>query len=117
MRLIKVNCPNCNAKLEVNVEMKRVVCNYCGTVCLVSKAIETLKLKGDVNVSSAEIIYDSNIKGKLENIKVLLKFGEFETAKEKYELLIKEYPSDGYLYMYLLMIEYRCSSFESLCRL
>ncbi|MBR3575576.1 MAG: TFIIB-type zinc ribbon-containing protein [Lachnospiraceae bacterium] len=116
-RMVPATCPNCGGQMSVDPEEENAVCNYCGTVCLVSKAIETLKLKGDVNVSSAEIIYDSNIKGKLENIKVLLKFGEFETAKEKCELLIKEYPSDGYLYMYLLMIEYRCSSFESLCRL
>ena len=43
MRLIKVNCPNCNAKLEVNVEMKRVVCNYCGTTALLDNEGEIVK--------------------------------------------------------------------------
>lgn len=43
MRLIKVNCPNCNAKLEVNAEMKRVVCNYCGTTALLDNEGEIVK--------------------------------------------------------------------------
>ena len=31
MRLVKLSCPNCNAKIEVNADMKKFVCNYCGT--------------------------------------------------------------------------------------
>ena len=48
MRLIKLNCPNCDAKLEVNAEMKRVVCNYCGTTALLNnegKIVKTVSYK------------------------------------------------------------------------
>ena len=30
MRLIDLKCPNCTAKLEVNADLKTIVCNYCG---------------------------------------------------------------------------------------
>ncbi len=56
MRLIKLNCPNCNAKLEVNVEMKRVVCNYCGTTALLDnegKIVKTISNKKCDDIKSS----------------------------------------------------------------
>ena len=31
MKIVKMNCPNCNGKLEINSNDKTTVCNYCGT--------------------------------------------------------------------------------------
>ena len=30
MKLIKLKCPNCNADVEVNKDLERATCNYCG---------------------------------------------------------------------------------------
>ena len=30
MKLIALECPKCNAQLEVNEELSQATCNYCG---------------------------------------------------------------------------------------
>lgn len=41
MKLIKLKCPNCNANVEVNKDLERATCNYCGTNFIIEDEKET----------------------------------------------------------------------------
>ena len=49
MKLIRIKCPGCGANLEVNQELDKVMCNYCGTQVLIddeaSKIVRIEKAK------------------------------------------------------------------------
>ena len=43
MKLVKLICPNCGAKLEIDGSMQRVFCQYCGTKLIVDQELRHMK--------------------------------------------------------------------------
>lgn len=41
MKLVKLECPNCHANIEVNSEFETAVCNYCRTEFLIKDENES----------------------------------------------------------------------------
>lgn len=89
MKLIKLNCPNCNSVLEVNEEMKQFTCNYCGTTTLLDD--EIIKVK---HISS-------NLTNLLADIEDYYDNGNYLKCYEMANELIKEYPKNKKLLSYL----------------
>ncbi len=52
MKLVTLSCPNCNAQLQINMELKQAVCNYCGHQFL----IDDERQKVDLNIVNPEVI-------------------------------------------------------------
>ncbi len=44
MRLVKLNCPNCNAALELDADRQTAFCQYCGTKILIDDEVQHIKL-------------------------------------------------------------------------
>lgn len=45
MKLISLQCKNCGATLEVNRELTKCMCTYCGNEMLIDNEIQTYKLE------------------------------------------------------------------------
>ena len=98
MKLVKLECPNCKSVLEVNEEMKKFTCNYCGTTTLLDD--EVIRVKH----------YNSKLDNILNEIEEYYDNGNYEKC---YDLTIKalyEYPNNKKLLNYknkkeLLMIK------------
>ncbi len=46
MKLVELNCPKCGALLQVNDELTRCTCNYCGNEILIDNEQRELKITG-----------------------------------------------------------------------
>lgn len=46
MKLIKLTCPNCGAQLEVDLAMKTMFCDFCGTEVLIDQEKHLLHFEG-----------------------------------------------------------------------
>ena len=44
MRLIKLICPTCGAKLEIDASLQKAFCQYCGTQLLVDDEKRRIEL-------------------------------------------------------------------------
>ena len=66
MKLITLKCPDCNARLEVNPDLEKIICNYCGAEIYIDDEatkldrIENVKLKHRIKNHEQDIkeIYD-----------------------------------------------------------
>lgn len=47
MKLIALECPKCNAQLEINTELTQATCNYCGCSFLIADEIERKNLDSE----------------------------------------------------------------------
>lgn len=52
MKLVTLSCPNCNAQLQINMELRRAVCNFCGHQFL----IDDERQKVDLNIVNPEVL-------------------------------------------------------------
>ena len=103
MKLVKLECPNCKAKFDVNEDMKKFTCNFCGTTTLLDDEVTRVKYyssKLDSIINEIEEYYDNgNYKKCIDIAKKYL--DEYPTnakiKKIKYNSIkkvIKEYYSD-----------------------
>ena len=46
MKLVELNCPKCGALLQVNDELTRCTCNYCGNEVLIDNEQREVKITG-----------------------------------------------------------------------
>ena len=81
MKIVKMNCPNCNGKLEINSDDKTTVCNYCGTTLAIDDGI--IRVEHTIN--------DNAENKKAKNAEAFIKFGEYDKALKLYEELTEEY--------------------------
>lgn len=102
MKLIPAKCPSCGANIEVNKDLEKAICQYCGTTILIQDAVEKYKIEfsGEVKVDGIE--------GKnelLKNAETLGELGKYNEAIQKFKIYWEKYPDDykGYL-SYLKMI-------------
>ena len=88
MKLVKLTCPNCNAKLEVNSEMKQFTCNYCGTTTLLDDESVTVR-----NISS-------RLNNCLVDLKEYYDNGNYKKCLDMASDLLKDYPKNDEIRSY-----------------
>lgn len=44
MTLEPAKCPSCGANIEVNKDLEKTICQYCGTTVLIKDAIQKYKV-------------------------------------------------------------------------
>ena len=93
MKLVKLNCPNCNGPLEIKEDQKKVKCKYCQTDVAVDD--EIIKIN--------HTIYSGDKDEKLRNVKALIKFGEYLKAYDILEDLSEEYVYESKIW-YLMLV-------------
>ena len=93
MKLIKLNCPSCNASLDVKEEQKKVKCKYCNTIIYLDD--ETIQVK--------HFVYSGDKEEKLKNAEALLKLKEYEKAFKYYEALSVEYVYEASIWYYMIV--------------
>ena len=49
MKLVSLNCKSCDALLEVNEELKKVTCNYCGTEFMIDNEVKRIEITKNIN--------------------------------------------------------------------
>lgn len=54
MKLITMNCPNCNAALQVNPEREFMYCEYCGTKIGISKDEHVTRIIDEAAIRQSE---------------------------------------------------------------
>lgn len=47
MKLTVAKCPSCNANIEVNENLEKAICQYCGSTILIESAIK--KISNGIN--------------------------------------------------------------------
>lgn len=73
INLIAAICPQCGAKLNINKELDRGMCNYCGTEIIIKDIIQNIKIEESLNTTN------------------LLKLAEREFNDQNYEEALKFY--------------------------
>ena len=93
MKLLKLVCPSCGAKLEVNSNLEKFTCNYCGVTSLLDEESITVK----------------NINSKLSNcINELKEYFDNGNYQKCYDLANKyliEYPNNKKIKKYIDNLE------------
>lgn len=102
MKLTAAKCPSCGASIEVNKNLEKTICQYCGTTVLVEDAIEKLKieLSGKVEVDGIE-----TRKSKLNRARKHIKLKEYRDANIILSALIAEDKLDEEAYLELLKMK------------
>lgn len=85
IQLTAAKCPQCGADIEVNAELEKSICQYCGTTILVQEAIQKIELSGSVKVAGIK-----NRDDYLEQAKKHYKVGENLEAIENLSYIIAE---------------------------
>lgn len=86
MKLLKLKCPNCNADLEINSNLDKFTCNYCGTTSLLDKQEINLNIKGNVS--------NNKLQSEIQDLKDIYNNGNFSLAYSKANDLLEIYPSN-----------------------
>lgn len=102
-------CPNCNAHMKVDSSSKTARCEACGTECLVQEAINNLSIRGNVQVNNATInVNGSNTESLLKRVEIMLLDGDFKNALNKCDTILDSDPTNGEVYLYMLMANLGC---------
>lgn len=102
-------CPNCSAHMKVDSSAKVAHCDSCGTECLVQDAIKALTVRGNVQVGSATInVSGTNTDSLLQRVEIMLRDGDFGGAMSKCDTILDSDPTDGRVYLYMLMSNLNC---------
>lgn len=63
INLIKLQCPNCGANLEVDSSLKQCFCLYCGAKMLLNNGNEyTIRIIDDAKIKEAELQHDLEVR-------------------------------------------------------
>lgn len=83
MELKSANCPNCGGKLELNPEIEKGICVYCGAEIIVADAIQ--KFKGEISGIAT-------IKSSILRAEQQLEDGDFDAAIKLFKHIIEVDP-------------------------
>ncbi len=81
MKLVRMNCPNCNSPLKVSDDAKKVKCKYCDTDIYID----------DESIEVKHVLYSGEKEEKLKNAEALLKLKEYDQAYIIYKELSMKY--------------------------
>ena len=102
-------CPNCNAHMKVDTTSNVARCDTCGTECLVQDAIKTLTVRGNIQVGNATInVSGTNTDGLLQRVEIMLGDGDFSGAMSRCDTILDTDPTNGRVYLYMLMSQLCC---------
>ena len=82
MKLISLKCPSCGAKLEVNGDLDKYTCNFCGVTTLLDDESITVKHVG------------SKLQTEINTVKDYYDNGNYKKALSLSEALLNEYPTN-----------------------
>ena len=91
MKLVSCRCPSCGAKIDMDIDKKTTVCEFCKSKILVDDEIKKYEVKGNIEIKNIP---------KLENyINLGNRYYEDEEYKEAYEQYNKvcELDPDNYI--------------------
>ena len=85
MTLEPAKCPSCGANIEVNKDLEKTICQYCGTTVLIKDAIQKyqVELTGSVQVDGLK-----SDKKKFEEVEKYFKLKEYGNAKRTLDQII-----------------------------
>jgi len=89
MKLTAVKCPNCSANIEINENLERAICQYCGSTILIENANKKhqIDIKGTIKIDG--------IQSNSEKIDIILnhvKIGELDRAIIMLNEILKNNP-------------------------
>ena len=79
MKLEPVKCPNCEETIEVNKELEKAICQYCGNTILIKEAVQNLKSE---SVEKVEVDGVKSDRKKFEEVEKYFKLKEYANAKK-----------------------------------
>ena len=96
MPLVKAQCTNCGAALDVDNQKDAAVCPFCGAAYIVEKAIQQFSINsvGTIHADVLTVVNDSTDRQFLA-AEACLKLGEYADAAEKYQQLTQSSPHDA----------------------
>ena len=96
MPLVKAQCTNCGAALDVDNQKDAAICPFCGTAYVVEKAIQQFSINsvGTIHADVLTVVNDSTDRQFLA-AEACLKLGEYADAAEKYRKLTQSSPDDA----------------------
>lgn len=96
MPLVKAQCTNCGAPLEVDNSKDAAICPSCGTPYIVEKAIQQFQLTGVNTIHADNIILNNDPTEKeFAAADSQLKFKIWASALERYQQLAESNPQDA----------------------
>lgn len=99
MKIVKMKCENCGAKLEVNKELDKISCNFCGSENLIDDEATELKRVEEVKLEARKQNHEQSLKEREDEF-----YQEVKLKKEKEELEYKEKFKKGILKKILIAL-------------
>lgn len=91
MKLVSAMCPNCGAKLELDENMEKGFCMYCGSQILVQDAVQKYKIEISGRISVEGILSAEDF---AKNGDTLVNIGNYTQAYDSFKELSEKYPDD-----------------------
>ena len=91
MKLVSAMCPNCGAKLELDENIEKGFCMYCGSQILVQDAVQKYKVEISGRISVEGILSAEDL---AKNGDTLVNIGNYQQAYDSYNELSVKYPDD-----------------------
>lgn len=91
MKLVSAMCPNCGAKLELDENMEKGFCMYCGSQILVQDAVQKYKVEISGRISVEGILSAEDF---AKNGDTLVNIGNYPQAYDSFKELSEKYPDD-----------------------
>lgn len=91
MKLVSAMCPNCGAKLELDENMEKGFCMYCGSQIIVQDAVQKYKVEISGRISVEGILSAEDF---AKNGDTLVSIGNYQQAYDSYKELSEKYPDD-----------------------
>ena len=87
VKLQAAKCPQCGADIEVNVNLEKTICQYCGSTILIEDAVQKIKIEhsGTVKVDGIK-----NRDDYLKQAKKHMKVEEYEKAIELLKIIVRD---------------------------
>ena len=62
MKLVKMKCENCGATLDVNKNLEKITCNYCGAEILIDDEATKVKRVEDAKLKARKDNHEQSLK-------------------------------------------------------
>ena len=84
MELVNAKCPNCKAEIQVNKDLEKTICQYCGETVSIKEALELADAK-ETGIKVDGVKSDSK---KFEEVEKYFKLKEYANAKKTLDKII-----------------------------
>ncbi len=84
MELVNAKCPNCKAEIQVNKDLEKTICQYCGETVSIKEALELADVK-ETGIKVDGVKSDSK---KFEEVEKYFKLKEYANAKKTLDKII-----------------------------